>query len=132
MISRTARPKALSLKDAYEKEHARREMERRKADEEMRARQAMDRAGVELLFAALNADPELLKDHDLTADRRGYQVMLDHQSCRIAPYFEGGLATVTHSRRSSIGALTHPKQETAESVEDALRLIAQFLADEIR
>ena len=132
MTARARKPKVVTLKDAYETEFARREMERRKADEELRARQAKDEAGVEALYAALRADGKFLKGHGLTADRRGFQAMVDHERFRIAASFENGQATVTCSHRSAAGALSGPRQAVAEDVEGALRLIAQFLADEIR
>ena len=134
MTTKTRRPPALSLKDAFETEFARRELERRARDEAERQQQELDLANAEALFAALTADPNFLVAHELTADRRRYTVSLDHRNYRIAAYFEAGQASVTSAdKRTSTPGLASPrKQEAAESVEDALRLMAQFLADEAR
>ena len=52
----------------------------------------------------------------------------------MATYFEAGKANVTLSdkRMSSPGSAAPRKQETVETVEDALKVMAQFLADETR
>jgi len=132
MTSRTRKPRPLSLKEAFETEFARREMERREREEAERKQQEQDLASAEALFAAVTSDPEFLVKRELIADRRRYTVSLDHRSFRIAAYFEAGKAAVTLSdKRSAVpGSAAPRKQETAESLEDALKLIAQFLADE--
>jgi hypothetical protein len=124
--------KALTLKDAFETEFARREMERRAKEEAMRKQQEADLAGADQLIAALNADPDFLKRHGLVADQRRYTVTLDHERFRISAYFESGAISITHSdkRISSSGAPR--RQETVHELPDALRLIAQFLVDETR
>ncbi len=129
---KTTRP--LSLKDAFETEYARRELERRAREDAERRQQEADLAGAAELFAALSRSPKFLKDHGLTADQRRYTVALDHEKFRIATYFEGGLATVTVSDKRNLtpGAATPRMQESAGSVEDALGLIARILADEFR
>jgi hypothetical protein len=134
MTVKTKKPRTLSLKDAFETEFARRAMERRARDEAERRQQEQDLANAEALLAALNANPEFLIDRQLVADRRRYTVSLDHEKFRIAAYFEAGVASVTSAdKRVTTPGLSSPrKQEAAESVEDALRLMAQFLADEIR
>jgi hypothetical protein len=126
--------KPLSLKDAYETEYARREMERRARQEAERKQQAADLAGAETLHAAFLADPEFLDSRGLTADRRRYTVSLDHERFRISAYFEGGSVGVTLSdkRAAAAGASAPRRQETAEGASDALRVIAQILVDEIR
>jgi len=122
----------LTLKDAFEVEHARREMERRTRDEAQRRQQEEDLARAEALCEALSADADFLAGKGLTVDRRRYTVSLDSAAFRIAAYFDGGSALVTSAdRRGSPGAAP-PKQETVDSVEDALRVMAQFLADETR
>jgi hypothetical protein len=131
MTARTRKPKPLSLKDAYETEFARRELERRKQEEAERLQQEKDLADAEVLHGALLTDMEFLATRGLTADRRRYMVSLDHARFRITAYFEGGKAAITLSDRR--GAASQPKrQETAEDVADALRLIALMLVDEIR
>lgn len=136
MTSKTRKDKApaLSLKDAFEVEFARREMERRKRDEEERRQQEEDLARAEQLLTALNADPEFLNKRELTADRRRYTVSLDHRDFRIQAYFEAGKASVTAAdKRTATTSTAAPrKQQTVESVEEALAVIAQFLVDETR
>ena len=134
MTSRAKRPKGLSLKDAFETEFARREAERREREEAERKQQEQDLANAEALFAAVTADPAFLVKRELIADRRRYTVSVDHKNFRIAAYFEAGAASVTLSdKRSAVAGTAAPrKQESAESVEAAIRLMAQFLADESR
>ena len=134
MSVRSSKSKALSLKDAFEIEFARREMERREREDAERKQQEQDLANAEALFAAATADPEFLVKRDLIADRRRYTVSLDHKNYRIAAYFEAGKASVTLSdkRTASTTTAAPRKQETVESVEDALKVMATFLADETR
>ena len=134
MSARTRKPKGMTLKDAFETEFARREAERREREEAERKQQEQDLANAEALYAAATADPKFLAERELIADRRRYTVSLDHKNFRIAAYFEAGAASVTLSdkRSAMAGAATPRKQETAQSVEDALKVMAQFLADEAR
>jgi len=135
MPTRTKKPKpAVTLKDAFETEYARREMERRAREEAERKQQEEDLAKAEALFEAISADAKFLKSHGLTVDRRRYTVSVDHPNFRIAAYFEAGQASVTSAdkRFATPGAATPRKQESAATVEDAVRIMAQFLADEIR
>jgi hypothetical protein len=131
---RSKKPKALTLRDAFETEFARREMERRARDEAERKQQEQDLANAEALHAAVSSDGDFLADRGLTADLRRYTVSLDHKNYRVATYFEAGKANVTLSdkRMSSPGSAAPRKQETVETVEDALKVMAQFLADETR
>ncbi len=87
----------------------------------------------EALLAALTRDPGFLESHGLTADRRRYAVVLDHARYQITAYFEHGVIAVTLSdkRIAPAGATAPRRQENVESVPDALRTVAQFLADEI-
>ena len=82
----------------------------------------------------LAEDGEFLKKRGLTVDRRRYTVSIDHEHYRIQAYFEAGRASVTSAdkRTTAPGSAAPRKQETVESVEDALRVMAQFLADETR
>jgi len=61
-------------------------------------------------------------------------VSLDHADFRIAAYFEAGKASVTSAdKRTTLpGAAAPRKQETVETVAEALRVMAQYLADETR
>jgi len=126
--------KPLTLKDAFETEFARREMERRAREEAERRQQEADLSGAEALHAALAADPAFLESRSLTADRRRYTVALDHERFRISAYFEAGTVSVTLSdkRLAAAGASVPRRQETVEDAREALRVIAQFLVDEIR
>ena len=126
--------KALSLKDAFETEYARREMERRAKAEAERRRQEADMAGAEQLLAAVQDDPAFLEGHGLAADRRRYTVSLDHQRFRISAYFDSGAVAVTLSdkRPAAAGASVPRRQENVDSVPDALRVIAQYLVEETR
>jgi hypothetical protein len=126
--------KRLTLKDAFEVEFARREMERRKRDEAERKQQEEDLARATQLLEALQADPEFLAQHELVVDRRRYTVSLDHRDFRIAAYFEAGKASVTLSdkRTANPGAVAPRKQLSVESLEEALSVMAQFLVDETR
>ncbi len=134
MSVRSKKPNALTLRDAFETEFARREMERRARDEAERKQQEQDLASAEALHAAVSSDGVFLADRGLTADLRRYTVSLDHKNYRVATYFEAGKANVTLSdkRTSSPGSAAPRKQETVETVEDALKVMAQFLADETR
>jgi len=133
MTART-RTKPLSLRDAFETEHARREEERRVREDAERRQQEQDLSKAQALHAAVAGDGEFLAERKLAADIRRYTVSLDHQDYRIAAYFEGGQASVTLSdkRSTSPGTAAPRKQQTVESVEDALKVMAQFLADETR
>ena len=134
MSTKTKKPAALTLKDAFETEFARREMERRAREDAERQQQEADLASAQALHDAISADPDFLAKRSLTADLRRYTVSLDHKDYRISAYFEGGKANVTLSdkRTTNPGSAAPRKQETVESVEDALRFMAQFLADETR
>ncbi|WP_297695114.1 hypothetical protein [Phenylobacterium sp.] len=134
MTSRTKKEKTLSLKDAFEMEYARRQMERRKRDEAERKQQEEDLARAERLHEALQADAEFLARRDLTVDRRRYTVSIDHRDYRVAAYFEAGKASVTSAdkRTASTTTAAPRKQQTVESVEEALSVMAQFLVDETR
>ena len=123
-----------SLREAFEIEYARRELERRSKEEAQRKQQEADLAGATTLFGMISAAAEFLEEQGLAADQRRYTVALDHTRFRIAAYFEAGVVNVTLSdKRTAIpGASAPRRQETAESVQDALRLMAQFLADETR
>lgn len=134
MTTRTKKPKTLTLKDAFETEFARREMERRAREEAERKQQDQDLADAQALHAAVSADGDFLHARGLAADLRRYTVSLDHKTYRVAAYFEGGKANVTLSdkRTTSPGSAAPRKQETVETVEDALKVMAQFLADETR
>jgi hypothetical protein len=122
----------LSLKAAFEDEQLRREAARRAREDAERRQQEEDLARAEALESALRADAGFLSDRALTLDRRRYTVSLDHADFRIAAYFEAGRASVTSAdkRTAHPGATAPRKQESVDNVPDALRVMAQFLADE--
>ena len=122
----------LSIRDAFEAEQVRRDAARRAKDEAERRQQEEDLARAEELEGALKADADFLAQHELTLDRRRYTVSLDHADFRIAAYFESGRASITSAdKRTALPGATAPrKQESVETVADALRVMAQYLADE--
>ena len=122
----------LSIKDAFEAETARRDAARREKEDAERRQQEEDLARAEELEGALKADGDFLAQRELTLDRRRYTVSLDHADFRIAAYFEAGRANVTSAdkRTAHPGATAPRKQQYAESVGEALRIMAQYLADE--
>ena len=132
MTEDTTRTATLSLKAAFEVEQVRREAARRAREDAERRQQEEDLARAEELESALRADAAFLSDHALTLDRRRYTVSLDHADFRIAAYFEAGRASVTSAdkRTAHPGATAPRKQESVDTVPDALRVMAQFLADE--
>jgi hypothetical protein len=134
VTTRTKKPRKLTLKDAFEVEYARREAERREREEAERRQQEQDLAHATELEALLGADPEFLAKRGLTVDRRRYTVSLDHPQYRIQAYWEAGRASVTSAdkRTTAPGSAAPRKHESVETVEDALRVMAQFLADETR
>ena len=131
---RSVEKQPATLKDAFETEYARRELERRARDEAERRQHEADLAGAEALHAALVADPEFLASHGLAADRRRYAVALDHERFRVTAYFEAGVVAVTLSdkRAAPAGATVPRRQDKVAGTPDALRVIAQFLVEEIR
>lgn len=122
----------LSLKEAFAAEQIRRDLARRAREDAQRRQQEEDLFRAEELEGALAADAAFLSEHGLTLDRRRYTVSLDHAEFRIGCYFEVGKASVTASdKRTTLpGAAAPRKQETVETVADALRVMAQYLADE--
>jgi hypothetical protein len=122
----------LSIKDSFEAEQVRRDAARRAKEDAERRQQEEDLARAEELEGALKADADFLAQHELTLDRRRYTVSLDHADFRIAAYFESGRASITSAdKRTALPGATAPrKQESVETVADALRVMAQYLADE--
>lgn len=136
MTSETKNPKAaLSLRDAFDLEYARRQMEERKREEAERRQQEEDLARASQLLDALEREPDFLGARALTVERRRYTVTIDHRDFRIAAYFEAGKATVTLSDKrtpATPGTVAPRKQQIVDSVEEALAVMAQFLVDESR
>jgi hypothetical protein len=127
------RTPSMNLKAAFEAEHARREAERLAREAAEQQRQAEDLARAEGLEAILARDSEFLTSRGVSLERRRYTVTLDHADYRIAAYFEDGQVSVTASdKRNATTSAAPRKQQFAESVEDAVLIMAQFLADETR
>ena len=133
-MTRTTLTGALSLRDAFAAEMGRREVERLAREARERAQQEADHAAASALFDALDADPNFLAERGLTLDRTRYAVTLDHADFRLRAYFEAGEASVSAAdKRTATSPAPAPrKQASAASVEAALALLAQFLADEVQ
>ena len=132
--TRKSPPTTLSLRHAFEVEQARREAERYAREEADRRQQEEDLARAEQLCDALIGDPAFLATHRLTVDWRRYSVHLESHDFRIRTYFEAGVATITVGDKRNVAVSATPaplKSEQADSVADALRVVARFLADEI-
>jgi hypothetical protein len=128
-------PTTLSLRHAFEVEQARREAERYAREEADRRQQEEDLARAEQLYDALIGDPGFLAAHKLTVDWRRYSVHLESGDFRIRAYFEAGVATVSVGDKRNVAVSATPaplKSEQADSVAEALQLVAKFLADEIQ
>ena len=133
--TRKSPPTTLSLRHAFEVEQARREAERYAREEADRRQQEEDLSRAEQLYDALIADPQFLRAHGLTVDWRRYSVHLESPDFRIRTYFEAGQAAITVGDKRNVAVSATPaplKSEQADSVAEALRIVAQFLADEIQ
>ena len=133
--TRKSPPSTLSLRHAFEVEQARREAERYAREEADRRQQEEDLSRAEQLYDALIGDPVFLAAHNLTVDWRRYSVHLESPDFRIRTYFEAGIATITVGDKRNVAVSATPaplKSEQADSVPEALRIVASFLADEIQ
>jgi len=130
------RNRLMSLRQAFEAEHARRAAERKAREEAEQAQQEADCATAEALRDRLAADQAFLdeKGLKLTMSATHLTVLLEHPDYEIRAYVEADSITVrTSDRRSASTSTAAPrKQQTVESVDDAVMVIAQFLADETR
>ena len=128
----TTLTQSLSLRQAYKAELDRREGDRLDREARERAQQESDHAAASALYAALEGDRDFLSEHGLHLDRTRYAVILDHRDFRLRAYFEAGEASVTSGdRRTATTPTAVPrKQAMVASGEEALILLAQFLADE--
>ncbi len=132
--TRKSPPNTLSLRHAFEVEQARRAAERFARDEAERRQQEEDLSRSEQLYDALIGDPDFLREHNLTVDWRRYTVVLESPDFRIRAYFEAGHGSVTVGDKRNVAVSATPaplKREEVESVAEALRVVAQYLADEI-
>ena len=122
----------MSLRQAFEAEHLRREQERVAREDEERARQEADHYNAQALHDRIAADAGFLADKGLQLELSRYTVVLDHADYRLRAYFEDGQINVTSADKRSASTPTAAprKQEIVETVDDALAVLAVFLADE--
>ena len=122
----------MTFRRAFEAEHAKRDAARHARDEAERKQQEEDLARAEQLHNAIAADPAFLKEKGLTLDLRRYTVSLHHEDYVIDSYFEAGAISVraADKRTATTQTAAPRKQQTVETVDDALAVMAQFLADE--
>jgi hypothetical protein len=123
---------SMSFRKAFEAEHARREIERLAREEAERAQQEADHNRARQLHDALAAEQDFLNEKKLVLDHTRYAVTLDHEDFRLRAYFEDGEVSVTSAdkRTASTATAAPRKQATVASVDEALDVLAQFLADE--
>ncbi|WP_374570365.1 hypothetical protein [Phenylobacterium sp.] len=132
-----AKSPSISLEQAFEAEHARREAERQARLDAERKQQELDLANAQALYDRLSGETAFLAEKGLTLQMSAtrFTVTLEHEEFRITAYFEGGNADVRSAdkRNTSVpGASAPRKQQAVEGVDDALLVIAQYLADETR
>jgi hypothetical protein len=133
MIASPKSKAAMSLRQAFEAEQARREAERLAREAAERLQQEEDLARAKTLHDLLASDPGFLASHGLSLSLRRYTVTLDHDDFRIAAYFEDNRASVRSAdKRSATTSAAPRKQQEVESIDDALLVMAQYLADETR
>jgi hypothetical protein len=130
-LANTRNP-SMSFRKAFEAEHARRDIERQARDDAERAQQEADHARAIQLHDALATEQDFLTEKHLVLDITRYAVTLDHEDFRLRAYFEDGEATVTSADKRSASTPTAAprKQATVASVDEALAVMAEYLADE--
>ena len=124
--------RSMSLRRAFEAEHARRDADRHAREEAERRQQEEDLARAEQLRDTLAEDAAFLKDKGLTLELRRYTVILHHDDYLIDAYFEAGTINVRagDKRTASTPTAAPRKAKTVNTVEEALDVMAQYLADE--
>jgi hypothetical protein len=122
----------MSFRRAFEAEQTRRDAERRQREEAERLQQEEDLTRAEQLHDALAEDAAFLRENGLTLDRRRYTVSLHHEHYLIDAYFEaGGISVRSADKRTATTQTAAPrKQQTVSTIEEALDVMAQYLADE--
>ena len=123
---------AMSFRQAFDAERLKRDADRRARGDAERARQEADEARSIELYDILAADPEFLAEKKLVLERSRYTVGLEHADFRLRAYFEDAQINVTAADKRSATTITAAptKQQSVESVEQALDVLAQYLADE--
>jgi hypothetical protein len=132
MTLATTEKRAMTFRRAFEAEHARRDAERHAREEAERKQQEEDLARAEQLHNMIAEDPAFLREKGITLDLRRYTVILNHPDFVIDAYFEAGEARVRSAdKRTATTQTAAPrKSQTVETIEQALTLMAQYLADE--
>jgi hypothetical protein len=133
-LATTTEKTSMSFRRAFEAEHARRDAERHEREEAERRQQEEDLARAEQLHDALAQDAAFLQEKGITLDRRRYTVSLNHPDFVIDAYFEAGKANVRSAdKRTATTQTAAPrKSQTVDTVEEAITVMAQYLADETR
>ncbi len=123
----------MSFQHAFEAEQLRRERDRQAREDAERAQQEADHGRATLLFDALASEAAFLNSRSLVLDRTRYAVTLDHADYRLRAYFEDGEVSVTSADKRDLSATSAAprKQAMVGSVEEALNMMAQLLADEV-
>ena len=132
MTLATPESRTMSLRRAFEAEHARRDAARHAREEAERRQQEEDLARAEQLYATLSEDEAFLRDKGLTLEIRRYTVSLHHDDYLIDAYFEAGTINVRagDKRTASTPTAAPRKAKLVNTVEEALDVMAQYLADE--
>ena len=122
----------MSIRRAFEAEHARRDAIRHAREEAERRQQEEDLARATQLHEALAEDEGFLREKGLSLGLRRYTVSLNHDDFLIDAYFEAGAISVRSAdKRTATTSTAAPrKQQAVDTVEEALELMAQYLADE--
>ena len=124
--------RSMSLRRAFEAEHARRDAARHAREEAERKQQEEDLARAQQLYDALAEDEGFLREKGLTLGLRRYTVTLNHDAFLIDAYFESGTINVRSAdKRTATTSTAAPrKQQLVNTPDEALDVMAQFLADE--
>ena len=132
MSPATSETASMSLRRAFEAEHARRDAARHAREEAERRQQEEDLARAQQLYDALAADEGFLREKSLTLGLRRYTVSLNHDDFLIDAYFEAGSINVRSAdKRTATTSTAAPrKQQFVNTPGEALDVMAQFLADE--
>ena len=122
----------MSFRQAFDAERLKRETDRRAREDAERARQEADEARSIELYEILAADPGFLAEKKLVLERSRYTVGLEHADFRLRAYFEDSQINLTSADKRSATTITATptKQQSVDSVEQALDVLAQYLADE--
>ena len=131
-MSQDSTPHAVSLRQAFFDELSRREIARQAREDAERAQQEADNHRAMGLFDILAKEADFLREKGLILDHTRYAVTLDHENFRLRAYFEDDKASVTSAdkRNTAPSSAAPRKQETVDSVEAAVEVLAQYLADE--